>query len=39
MVAAFKYQNYITAASFAQRLLELNELASEKNAELRLKAS
>jgi coatomer protein complex subunit alpha (xenin) len=38
MVSAFKFQNYITAASFAHRLLEMPEMASEKNAELRLKA-
>jgi coatomer protein complex subunit alpha (xenin) len=37
MVSAFKFQNYITAASFATRLLELPDLASEKNAELRIK--
>jgi coatomer subunit alpha len=37
MASAFKFQNYITAASFAQRLLELPELASEKNSDLRIK--
>ena len=37
MVSAFKFQNYITAASFANRLLELPDLVSEKNAELRVK--
>jgi len=38
MVSAFKFQNFITAASFAHRLLELPDIASEKNAELRIKA-
>ena len=39
MGTAFKHKNYITAASFARRLLELPDLASEKNAELRTKAT
>jgi coatomer protein complex subunit alpha (xenin) len=38
MVAAFKLKNFITAASFARRLLELPELSSEKHADLRNKA-
>ncbi|CAN0223457.1 unnamed protein product [Discosporangium mesarthrocarpum] len=38
MASAFKRENYITAASFAQRLLELPDLSSEGNAELRGKA-
>jgi coatomer protein complex subunit alpha (xenin) len=38
MVSAFKYKNFITTASFAQRLLELPDLASERNADLRDKA-
>mmetsp|Transcript_38434 Transcript_38434/g.85815 ORF Transcript_38434/g.85815 Transcript_38434/m.85815 type:complete len:1259 (-) Transcript_38434:290-4066(-) len=38
MVAAFKIKNYITAASFAHRLLELPEISSEKNAEMKSKA-
>lgn len=38
MVAAFKFGNYITAAAFAHRLLELPDMASERNAELRTKA-
>jgi coatomer protein complex subunit alpha (xenin) len=38
MVAAFKLKNYINAASFARRLLELPEVASEKNKDLRMKA-
>lgn len=39
MGTAFKHKNYIVAASFARRLLELPEMSSEKNAELRSKAS
>lgn len=35
MASTFKNKNYITAASFAQRLLELPDLASERNADLR----
>ena len=38
MVAAFRIKNYITAASFAQRLLELPEVSSDKNAEMKDKA-
>jgi coatomer protein complex subunit alpha (xenin) len=38
MVSAFRIKNYITAASFAQRLLELPEVSSEKNAEMKDKA-
>jgi coatomer protein complex subunit alpha (xenin) len=38
MVAAFKLKNFISAASFARRLLELPELSSEKNKDLRSKA-
>ena len=39
MTSAFKFKNYITAASFAQRLLELPDVNSEKNADLRGKAA
>ncbi|KAL7567981.1 hypothetical protein ACA910_004568 [Epithemia clementina (nom. ined.)] len=39
MGTAFKHKNYITAAGFARRLLELPDVASEKNAELRTKAT
>jgi len=39
MGTAFKQQNFIAAASFARRLLELPDMSSEKNAQLRLKAS
>jgi coatomer subunit alpha len=38
MVSAFRIKNYITAASFAHRLLELPEASSEKNAEMKSKA-
>ena len=38
MGAAFKAKNFINAASFARRLLELPEISSERNAELRNKA-
>ncbi|CAM9256260.1 unnamed protein product [Chrysoparadoxa australica] len=38
MVAAFKNKNFITAASFAQRLLELPDMGSERNSELKIKA-
>jgi len=38
MVAAFRIKNYITAASFAHRLLELPEVSSEKNADMKSKA-
>ena len=37
MASAFKGKNYITAASFAQRLLELPDLSSERHADLRTK--
>jgi len=37
MVSAFRIKNYITAASFAHRLLELPEVSSEKNAEIKSK--
>ena len=37
MVAAFRIKNYITAASFAHRLLELPEVSSEKNADMKSK--
>ena len=39
MGTAFKHKNYITAAGFARRLLELPDVASEKNSELRSKAT
>lgn len=39
MASAFKGKNYITAASFAQRLLELPDLSSERHADLRTKVS
>lgn len=38
MINAFKIKNYITAASFAHRLLGLPDVSSEKNADLKLKA-
>mmetsp|Transcript_12825 Transcript_12825/g.19436 ORF Transcript_12825/g.19436 Transcript_12825/m.19436 type:complete len:1256 (+) Transcript_12825:97-3864(+) len=38
MGTAFKNKNFITAASFARRLLELPDMKSERNAELRIKA-
>lgn len=38
MAAAFKAKNYINATSFARRLLELPDMASERNADSRLKA-
>lgn len=37
MVQAFRVKNYVTAASFAHRLLELPEVSSEKNADLKSK--
>ena len=37
MIAAFKLRNFITAAGFARRLLELPDTASEKNADTRSK--
>jgi coatomer protein complex subunit alpha (xenin) len=39
MGTAFKHKNYIVAAGFARRLLELPDMSSERNAELRLKAT
>ena len=39
MGTAFKHKNYILAASFARRLLELPDMSSERNADLRVKAS
>lgn len=38
MATAFKTKNYINAASFARRLLELPEMNSERNADARAKA-
>ena len=38
MTSAFKSNNYIAAASFCRRLLELPEIASEKHAKLRMTA-
>ena len=37
MGTAFKHKNYIVAASFARRLLELPDMSSERNADLRVK--
>jgi coatomer subunit alpha len=39
MGTAFKHKNYIVAASFARRLLELPDMSNEKNAELKVKAT
>mmetsp|Transcript_39923 Transcript_39923/g.58676 ORF Transcript_39923/g.58676 Transcript_39923/m.58676 type:complete len:1289 (+) Transcript_39923:107-3973(+) len=39
MGTAFKHKNYIVAASFARRLLELPDMNSERNADLRVKAT
>ena len=39
MGTAFKNKNFIVAASFARRLLELPDMSSERNAELRSKAT
>ena len=39
MGTAFKHKNYIVAASFARRLLELPDMSSERNADLRIKAT
>lgn len=39
MGTAFKHKNFIVAAGFAKRLLELPDMSSERNAELRLKAT
>jgi coatomer protein complex subunit alpha (xenin) len=38
MRTAFKYQNFITSASFARRLLELPDITSERNNETRVQA-
>jgi coatomer protein complex subunit alpha (xenin) len=38
MGTAFKHKNFIVAASFARRLLELPDMNSERNADLRNKA-
>jgi coatomer subunit alpha len=39
MGTAFKHKNFIVAASFARRLLELPDMSSERNADLRSKAT
>lgn len=39
MGIAFKHKNFIVAASFARRLLELPDMSSERNADLRVKAT
>jgi coatomer protein complex subunit alpha (xenin) len=39
MGTAFKHKNFIVAAGFARRLLELPDMSSERNADLRLKAT
>lgn len=39
MGTAFKHKNFIVAASFARRLLELPDMSNEKNADLKLKAT
>merc|ERR1712129_404993 len=39
MGTAFKHKNYIVAAGFARRLLELPDMRSERNADLRVKAT
>jgi len=39
MATSFKHKNYIVAASFARRLLELPDVNSARNAELRVKAT
>jgi coatomer protein complex subunit alpha (xenin) len=39
MGTTFKHKNYILAASCARRLLELPEMSSERNADLKNKAS
>merc|ERR1712127_1049127 len=38
MGTSFKHKNFIVAASFARRLLELPDMSSERNADLRVKA-
>lgn len=39
MGTAFKHKNFIAAAGFARRLLELPDMSSERNADLRSKAT
>merc|ERR1719410_2039420 len=39
MGTAFKHKNFISAASFARRLLELPDMRNERNADLRVKAT
>lgn len=39
MGTAFKFKNFISAAGFARRLLELPDMSSERNADLRVKAT
>lgn len=39
MGTSFKHKNFIVAASFARRLLELPDMNSQRNAELRVKAT
>ena len=39
MGTSFKHKNFIVAASFARRLLELPDMSSERNADLRTKAT
>merc|ERR1719352_704090 len=39
MGTAFKHKNFIAAASFARRLLELPDMNSQRNADLRVKAN
>uniref|UniRef100_A0A7S1YZQ8 Coatomer subunit alpha n=2 Tax=Bacillariophyta TaxID=2836 RepID=A0A7S1YZQ8_TRICV len=39
MGTAFKHKNYIVAASFARRLLELPDMSSQRNADLKVKAT
>jgi len=39
MGTAFKHKNFISAASFARRMLELPDMSNERNAGLRVKAS
>jgi len=39
MGTAYRHKNFISAASFARRLLELPDMSSERNAELRVKAT
>lgn len=38
MASAFKNKNFVNAASFARRLLDMPEMSSEKNADARTKA-